>query len=161
MADEAGGGHGAPSERRDDLRGTARAREAWESWRTGRRYGYPRCCVARFCWDTLLGQPPASTRFAEVGAFVWREPQPFIVCGMRHRGSSTLPLGRRLVAILAHQARYLRPGAGGAAYRRRTRAGALRALPRAAVPPLVDWADDATYLRWLTGSELDPELAWE
>src|SRR5687768_2514599 len=36
-------------------------------WRWGRRCGYPRCCIAMYCWDRLWSLPPSLTRAVAQG----------------------------------------------------------------------------------------------
>ena len=54
------------------LRSLAQVRS---DWRRGRRYGYPRCCIAMFCWDALWSVPPSLTRVVSQGVEPAREGQ--------------------------------------------------------------------------------------
>lgn len=70
-------------------------------WRNGRRYGYPTCCVAHFCWDSLFGWPSGTVRTQQV-AVEWRGEWPYVPCGIVHGGGSALSAGRRARGIVRH-----------------------------------------------------------
>lgn len=86
----------------------ARLRGAMADIRRGRYYGYPVCCIAHYCLDTMLGRPPALTR-----AWQLSETEPSdatqVVCGFLHRGGSTLGLTARVRRIVAFNVNDLRP----------------------------------------------------
>jgi hypothetical protein len=61
-------------------------RAAWREWRLGRRYGFPRCCVARFVFDHLTGQHNCAIRRGTVP--LPSDPESrYVPCG-RHRGKA-------------------------------------------------------------------------
>jgi hypothetical protein len=63
----------------------SRLRAVFADWRLGRHYGYPRCCVALYCWDRLWCLPPAMTRYAEQGlALTEHEDVEWVPCGIFH-----------------------------------------------------------------------------
>lgn len=71
-------------------------------WRRGRRDGYPLCCIAMFCWDTLWSLPPSRTRAVAQGV---EGPDPacdWVPCGVVHHGGSPLSLAERVRRIAAY-----------------------------------------------------------
>lgn len=55
--------------------------KARDAWRWGRHFGYPRCCIARYCWDTLLGRSSALHRACELGVV---DSYGYVRCGIVH-----------------------------------------------------------------------------
>ena len=84
-------------------------------WREGRRHGYPRCCVAHFCWDALMGWPASVTRWRQVKR-VPTDGGP-VACGLLHAGGSPYGLPLRVARIASHQLEHLPLTARGAARR--------------------------------------------
>ncbi len=89
-----------------------RLRLVRRDWRAGRHYGYPRCCIAMFCWDSLWGQPSSATRayrqcVVHPDAFV-----DFVPCGIRHHCGSPLTLGKRILRIGRFWLATFAPGTG-------------------------------------------------
>jgi hypothetical protein len=83
-------------------------RRVLEHWREGRRHGYPVCCIAHFCWDSVIGWPSAVVRWHQIDAGL-SDPPPQVVCGVFHAGGSPYGLGRRLWEITVFQWRHLAP----------------------------------------------------
>ena len=134
-----------------------RLAEAAEDWRTGRGYGYPRCCIVHYCWDIALGRGPLTARHAQIqyewagpdARWDWR-PRPWdgpeqIPCGVIHSRGSPFPLLRRMWRILAFNLGRLHSGPELAAPAR---------------PAQVLWADDVTYECWLRGTHVNVDLDW-
>jgi len=84
---------------------------AANDWRNGRQDGYPTCCIAHYCWDSLFDWPSAVVRWNQI-EYDPADDSPQVVCGVLHSGGSLLTLGRRVVAILGFQWAHLWPNAG-------------------------------------------------
>jgi hypothetical protein len=130
-----------------------------EDWRQGRHFGYPPCCIAHFCWDSLVGWPSGVVRWHQIDTDP-HDPTPQVVCGIFHGGGSPYGLGRRLWEILVFQWRHLLPTP---AARRRldVATGGSRRWRTAWVAEKV-WASEhgqQARLYWDDGG-LDPELDW-
>ena len=138
-----------------------RLREAAEDWRTGRGYGYPRCCIAHYCWDVLLSRAPSAVRFQQV-AYDMSTPSsrwdsnprswdrmPQVPCGVFHTRGATYALMSRIGRIIAFNIPEVRTK--------------IR-VPVAAQedpPPPCAWMDNREYARWLRGATLDADLDWD
>ena len=87
------------------LRSLAQVRS---DWRRGRHYGYPRCCIAMFCWDALWSVPPSLTRVVSQGVEPADSTCDWVPCGVFHDGGSSLsPVARarRLASYWWHSLR--------------------------------------------------------
>lgn len=118
-------------------------------WRQGRRDGYPPCCIAHFCWDSLMEWPSAAVRWNQIR--IEDEPS-HVPCGLIHAGGSPLSLPRRLAGIAAFQWAHLKPRRAG---RRHTKlrwrgAGASEGA----------WFSEHYRLVALYDEQLDAELDW-
>lgn len=120
-----------------DQQGVERLRRARYHWREGRANGYPTCCIAHFCLDTLAGWKSAPLRSDPNDV----DGRVGVVCGIFHAGRSELSLLKRLIEIVQWQWIYVRPGARGKAFRR-------------AVGPAK--SSDS----WQNEEEIDPDLNW-
>ena len=72
---------------------------ALADWRWGRRCGYPRCCIAMYCWDSLWSLPPSLTRAVAQGV---DGPDPAcdrVPCGIFHHAGSHLSTRARVARI--------------------------------------------------------------
>lgn len=87
----------------------ARLRRVIDDWRNGRRFGYPLCCVAMYCWDSLWNVPPALTRCCSQGIQQPAAATAFVVCGLLHDGGTGLPLRVRLGRIVRFWSATLAP----------------------------------------------------
>jgi hypothetical protein len=65
-------------------------------WHRGRRDGYPRCCIAMFCWDSLWSLPPSLTRVVAQGVETPDSTCDWVPCGVFHHGGSSLSLPARI-----------------------------------------------------------------
>ena len=70
--------------------------EGWVHWRWGRRCGYPRCCIAMYCWDSLWSLPPSLTRAVSQGVDTSGSEIEWVPCGVFHHGGSSLRLTERI-----------------------------------------------------------------
>lgn len=78
-------------------------------WRTGRRFGYPICCIAMFCWDVLWNFPPALTRCGSQGVQDPTGSFDYVACGVFHAGGSPLVARQRIAHILRFWLDWLAP----------------------------------------------------
>jgi hypothetical protein len=140
------------------LDNAGRARRAW---RQGRTEGYPLCCIAHFCWDSLTGCPSAVARADQIGLELEGE-WPFVPCGVIHAADSNLSLPARLHRILAFQWFLLIPGSGGRAFRRLTGLGITTARNEIWTPGQLDssYREQIQQEFWFYDGGLDSELEW-
>jgi hypothetical protein len=85
-------------------------KEVRRDWRNGRSEGYPRCCIAAYCWDRLWSLPPSMTRCVGQGVEPGNSRFEGVPCGLFHHGGSALPPLKRLQRIIAFWYSALRPG---------------------------------------------------
>lgn len=78
--------------------------------RLGRRYRYPVCCVAAFCWDVLLGRPPAQQRLMAPGMFPSAMAYDWVPCGVFHSRPTGVVHPRSLFGPLTSMVRDALPG---------------------------------------------------
>jgi hypothetical protein len=123
-------------------------------WRAGRHYGYPRCCIAMFCWDTLWSVPPSLTRVVSQGVEPAGSTCGWVTCGVFHHGGSSLPplaRARRLASYWWHSLRASRTPQDRA---RPPWTPGAQPDPAVAPGPIEQaWAE-------LDARTLDPELDW-
>ncbi len=87
-------------------------RARWD-WQQGRSSGYPRCCIAMYCWDHLWGLSPGTTRCSSQAVQAPDDHTGWVPCGLVHRGSSPLSFRERawrIVRFWLLAFRYLRGG---------------------------------------------------
>lgn len=129
-----------------------------EDWRQGRRYGYPLCCVAHYCWDSLVGWPSGVIRWHQIDYMQWERCVP---CGIFHAGDSPHPSRTRAWLIIEFNWRHLQPTRAGRSSRAIVLGGPT--YWRDAENELKTWASDYGALErlyWDDGG-LDPELEWK
>jgi hypothetical protein len=84
------------------------AKAVWH-WGQGVSFGYPRCCIAHFCWDRLCGRPASLVR-----AYQIRDDGelPCVPCGIFHAPGSPYGFVGRVWRIAKWQIgrRYLPAG---------------------------------------------------
>jgi len=89
----------------------AKCREVRRDWRNGRKYGYPICCIAIYCWDRIWNLPPAWTRCISQHV----HPPEFegcpVPCGIFHDGGAALGPAERLRRVLGYWWTALKPSA--------------------------------------------------
>ena len=68
-------------------------------WRWGRESGYPRCCIAMYCWDSLWALPPSLTRMVAQGVEAPDSTCEWVLCGVFHAGGSALSFAERVRRI--------------------------------------------------------------
>lgn len=95
-------------------RGFAQARRAWSE---GASCGFPRCCLAHYCWDALIGRVPGVVRWNQVEF----GEAPFVPCGLLHAPGSPFGVfkrGRRIAAwaFTRHDTKRKWSRGGGASY---------------------------------------------
>lgn len=123
--------------------------------------GYPICCIAHFCWDSLVGSASAAARADQLRLGL-DEEWPFVPCGVIHKKDSPLSLRTRLRRIVAHQWFTLRPGSRGRAFRRLTGKGISTARAPWTAPLQAEWYREQVCQRdWFYDGGLDPELDWK
>ena len=93
-----------------------RIRGARRDWSLGRYYGYPLCCVAHYCWDSLIGWPASTIRADEVNTDPAGEFR-CVPCGIFHACGSPYSLRERIRRIARFNWWYLQPGTHGRTYR--------------------------------------------
>lgn len=81
-------------------------------WALGRRFGFPRCCIAMFCADQLAGWPAGSVRRNQTG-YTSNPLGTFVPCGVVHAGDSTLARGTRVRRIARWWWLFLQPTSRG------------------------------------------------
>jgi hypothetical protein len=131
-------------------------------WRLGRRYGYPRCCVAHFCWDTAMGVSAGQARASQIEHPPAKE-WPYVYCGIFHSGESSLSLPERLSRILGSQWSLLKPTGSSHIFTAQMGYGLFRQHRRG-------WSSEFEFARWSSHEDeqavwfddggLDPELEW-
>jgi hypothetical protein len=136
---------------REDLVRVAR------DWRLGRDDGYPACCVAHYCWDSLWRWPSGSTRTYQVRTRLELEPD-WVVCGLVHAGGSPYRLPRRAAEILRWQWLHLRPTPAGSRLRAAMRE--TRTARRFEPEELRRWCRDEEMVvrRYWDDGGLNPDL---
>lgn len=109
-----------PRDRRymNQPRGLAIARD---SWRQGRGYRYPICCVAHSCWDDLFGWPSGVVRWKQIECS--QSDGGPVPCGLLHANDSPYGLPIRLAKTLRFYWRTLQPTQTGRQRRRLAREG--------------------------------------
>jgi len=133
------------------LRSLARVRA---HWRAGRHYGYPRCCIAMFCWDALWSVPASITRVVSQGVEPAGSTCDCVTCGVFHHGGSSHSTARRARRLASYWWHLLRAS--------RTAQDRVRPpwMPGAQPSPTV--APGPVEQAWaeLDARVLDPELDW-
>jgi hypothetical protein len=76
-----------------------RLRSVRRDWSFGRHDGYPRCCIAHYCWDSWWQRPPAIQRTYELWP-LRASGADYVPCGIAHAGGSELGLPARLSRIV-------------------------------------------------------------
>jgi hypothetical protein len=89
---------------------SARLRSVRNDWRQGRLHGYPLCCIAVFCWDSLWELPPSMTRMVVQGVERIDSTCEWVPCGIFHHGGSVLSLRQRVMTIARYWLLTLAPG---------------------------------------------------
>ena len=118
------------------------------------------CCIAHFCWDTLVGSASAVAR-ADQLMLEMGEEWPHVPCGVLHTQGSALSLTTRIRRIVARQWWTLRPGSGERAFRRLTGAGISTPRDRWSELQQATWYREQLMQRyWVDDGELDAELDW-
>lgn len=129
--------------------------------RWGRYYDYPACCIAAYCWDTLLGRAPSWHRAMhdlKVG-----DELPFVPCGVFHARNEDLGRGRAAWRIVRLELRIVTWRRGEQirhplrARRDRMEVTHLRALYEREVPDNIVRSDDFASESLCA---LDQQLAW-
>ena len=152
-----------------------------EDWRNGRSYGYPRCCIAMYCWDRLWDLPPSLTRGAGQRLEPPESSLPYVPCGIIHDGGLGLPLRARLSRLWTFWFRTLQLEQSGAAGRESRVRAPWRSRPpqngawNSSAPsrPRVPWVGNGAWdsfelakrpleSAWaeLDGLDHDPGLEW-
>lgn len=80
-------------------------------WRDGRRYGYPVCCIAMYCWDRLWNLPPSLTRCVSQHIDPHDSEGCPVPCGILHDGDAGLAFDERTRRVLGYWWTVLRPSA--------------------------------------------------
>ncbi|MFN8160893.1 MAG: hypothetical protein U0R52_07610 [Solirubrobacterales bacterium] len=127
-------------------------------WLQGRRYGYPVCCIAHFCWDNALNRAADMDRWKQIHHN--RNFDGPVPCGIFHAGGSPYSARNRMRRILQFEWQFLQTPAVSLRQRALTAQGGPP-YQEASVE-LRQWAEDHRRLEqiWSDDGDLDPELDW-
>ncbi len=141
----------------ESLDDTEGLRRVFYNWREGRRYGYPICCIAHFCWDGLIGWPSGVVRWHQID---YTRCSRCVPCGLLHPADSPYPVWSRVWRILEFNWRHLLPTRTARTRRVMARCGST--VWRSASIEFLFWAQrhgELERLYWDDGG-LNPELDW-